>query len=110
MQCVSCGKEGTKLCAQCGVARYCSRECQKADWLNHKTQCKSLKLEKQSKSAEKKNAEQEQPVDYFQSGVDFWVKGTLSAEQGKLEAAAEDFVYAFWLDNALTGICEHHEQ
>ncbi|TCD66754.1 hypothetical protein EIP91_000995 [Steccherinum ochraceum] len=34
--------EGTHLqaCRACGVARYCSRECQKSDWKTHKKQCK----------------------------------------------------------------------
>ena len=31
-----------KPCAGCRVAQYCSRECQKADWPNHKIMCKKL--------------------------------------------------------------------
>lgn len=31
-----------KLCSDCRVVKYCSRECQKKDWKNHKTMCKAL--------------------------------------------------------------------
>ena len=31
--CAACGaKPGTLKCGKCGIARYCSRECQKSDW------------------------------------------------------------------------------
>lgn len=37
----SCRKKGISFCAQCKVAKYCSRECQVADWKNgHKNNCK----------------------------------------------------------------------
>jgi MYND finger len=41
--CPSCGKqEATLLCTRCRMQRYCSRECQKADWKkSHKQQCTS---------------------------------------------------------------------
>ena len=35
-----------KSCTGCRVARYCSRECQKADWSSHRTMCKTLALKK----------------------------------------------------------------
>lgn len=41
-QCGSCGATSGQLmsCAGCGKVRYCSRECQKADWKTHKSRCK----------------------------------------------------------------------
>lgn len=33
-----------KQCSGCGVVQYCSRECQKNDWPNHKKDCKSMAL------------------------------------------------------------------
>ena len=38
-----CDSPGTKVCVRCGEARYCSRECQKADWKTHKRNCKKKK-------------------------------------------------------------------
>ena len=35
-----------KSCTGCRVARYCSLDCQKADWSRHRTMCKTLALEK----------------------------------------------------------------
>ena len=29
-------------CARCNLAAYCSRDCQKADWKEHKTKCKEI--------------------------------------------------------------------
>jgi hypothetical protein len=41
--CRSCNvKFGTRSCGQCQVARYCSRECQVADWDHHQIQCSSI--------------------------------------------------------------------
>lgn len=34
-----CQTFGTKSCAKCGVAKYCSRECQLQDWPKHKEIC-----------------------------------------------------------------------
>jgi hypothetical protein len=34
-----CGKKGTKVCNKCRLAKYCSRECQVADFPKHKTIC-----------------------------------------------------------------------
>ena len=38
-QCQYCGKNGSKRCARCETARYCSRECQAKDWKEHKLVC-----------------------------------------------------------------------
>ena len=41
--CPSCHKVGEhKPCAGCLMVSYCSRDCQKKDWRNHKTVCKIL--------------------------------------------------------------------
>lgn len=34
-----CQAEGTKKCAACKNVSYCSKECQKANWTEHKSQC-----------------------------------------------------------------------
>jgi len=41
--CTYCGKQGVKLqlCSACKRSRYCSKECQKAAWPEHKTVCRS---------------------------------------------------------------------
>ena len=45
--CNTCSKERTASgeellkCAGCGKVRYCSKECQRADWKSHKGLCKS---------------------------------------------------------------------
>ena len=33
---------GSLLCGQCSTVKYCSKECQKADWKDHKLSCKEL--------------------------------------------------------------------
>ncbi|XP_056112125.1 histone-lysine N-methyltransferase SMYD3 [Rhinichthys klamathensis goyatoka] len=42
--CQSCLKRGESLsrCSQCKTARYCSVQCQKQAWLDHKRECKCL--------------------------------------------------------------------
>src|SRR4051812_30407948 len=37
-----CGKPGDKRCGRCKAIGYCSKECQVADFLNHKKICKML--------------------------------------------------------------------
>jgi hypothetical protein len=37
----SCDKSGVHLCAGCGSERYCSKECQTADYANHKQTCQT---------------------------------------------------------------------
>lgn len=34
-----CSEAGVNRCAQCKIAKYCSRGCQKSDWTGHKKQC-----------------------------------------------------------------------
>jgi hypothetical protein len=43
-KCLCCKSTPKKLkkCAKCGVAKYCSKECQAKDWPRHKTECRSL--------------------------------------------------------------------
>jgi hypothetical protein len=45
--CVLCRKPGSRHCARCSIdstasTHYCSRECQAADWSEHKTACKVI--------------------------------------------------------------------
>ncbi|KIJ28732.1 hypothetical protein M422DRAFT_189415 [Sphaerobolus stellatus SS14] len=40
-KCQACGKgNDLQLCSRCGEVAYCSTECQKTDWKNHKSSCK----------------------------------------------------------------------
>ena len=41
--CASCGAQGNdmKICVRCQGPRYCGRECQRADWPQHKRVCRS---------------------------------------------------------------------
>jgi hypothetical protein len=44
LDCEACGKESKgevnfKCCGHCKMVRYCSTECQKADWSKHKVVC-----------------------------------------------------------------------
>ncbi|KAH8798446.1 hypothetical protein DL96DRAFT_1639411 [Flagelloscypha sp. PMI_526] len=41
--CEICGKNAASKCLQCQIVRYCGAECQKLDWPNHRTLCRSLK-------------------------------------------------------------------
>jgi len=41
-QCSNCKKECTKKCSTCQGAYYCSRECQRASWRKHRSDCKIL--------------------------------------------------------------------
>jgi hypothetical protein len=40
--CLSCNKPGTLRCSSCSNARYCSTDCQKRDWKQHKAVCRSF--------------------------------------------------------------------
>ena len=43
--CLNCGnKRGLKACAVCGLATYCSKDCQKAHWSDHKLVCRPTKI------------------------------------------------------------------
>ena len=37
--CAVCGKEAPLRCSRCRIARYCSANCQRADWKKHKPVC-----------------------------------------------------------------------
>lgn len=37
--CCVCGSEGRQRCGKCRSTRYCSRECQRADWKRHRQFC-----------------------------------------------------------------------
>ncbi|KAL0578015.1 hypothetical protein V5O48_003965 [Marasmius crinis-equi] len=41
--CVVCGNDSAKRCTGCLSVEYCSQECQKAHWAEHKSQCRTLK-------------------------------------------------------------------
>lgn len=65
--CATCRKDKSTLpnplkkCSGCGGPRYCSRECQKADWKQHKKFCKTPNASQQA-STESKMLD---PVDYY---------------------------------------------
>ena len=49
--CQNCGKEAGKSwkkCSICRLGRYCSEECQRADWKEHKKSCKKAAARKES--------------------------------------------------------------
>lgn len=56
-QCANCAKTGSDLgvtlkrCSRCGITCYCSRECQKADWKEHKKGCASKETSTSSTDA-----------------------------------------------------------
>ncbi|KAF9029793.1 hypothetical protein BDZ89DRAFT_1159624 [Hymenopellis radicata] len=39
-------------CVNCRTAKYCSKECQRADWRNHKLACKKIEQDRQKLAAE----------------------------------------------------------
>ncbi|KIW26972.1 uncharacterized protein PV07_06755 [Cladophialophora immunda] len=41
--CIMCPRRGLKICPNCKDARYCSKDCQKLDWKNHKIICPSFR-------------------------------------------------------------------
>ena len=42
--CPVCGAKAVRACARCNVQRYCSRECQKSHWKEHKKSCKAPEM------------------------------------------------------------------
>ncbi|KAJ3504307.1 hypothetical protein NLJ89_g8002 [Agrocybe chaxingu] len=40
--CSYCGEIGQQKCARCKIASYCSRECQRKDWPDHKKSCTEM--------------------------------------------------------------------
>uniref|UniRef100_A0A7S2K7D0 MYND-type domain-containing protein n=1 Tax=Leptocylindrus danicus TaxID=163516 RepID=A0A7S2K7D0_9STRA len=47
--CYSFAYDEMKYCSNCRVVKYCSKECQKADWKKHKMQCKTLAASRKDK-------------------------------------------------------------
>ena len=45
-RCRSCGEQPAKIaaCSVCFSAGYCGKDCQRADWPRHKSECKSLRV------------------------------------------------------------------
>jgi len=43
--CGICKKEGSKKCTGCYIEWYCSAECQRADWKDHKAKCQAQRAE-----------------------------------------------------------------
>jgi len=41
-ECAKCGKVGMKRCGRCQMRWYCSPECQRVDWKQHKKRCKPM--------------------------------------------------------------------
>ena len=39
-KCAACGDPAKSKCNRCGLAKYCSRDCQKKDWTTHRKVCK----------------------------------------------------------------------
>src|SRR6516164_4696875 len=53
--CIQCESRGNfKVCTVCHEARYCSPECQKADWQRHKIYCGKKTLAKVATEIRKK--------------------------------------------------------
>lgn len=46
-----------KLCAGCGIVRYCSIDCQKVDWKEHKVTCKLIQEDTASVESAKASEE-----------------------------------------------------
>lgn len=45
-----CGKNAPQLCKKCGLQGYCSRECQIADWKEHKIKCFSPEIREKQRA------------------------------------------------------------
>lgn len=66
--CDVCGKQSGMQCSLCKTIYYCSKECQKSDWIFHKEECKHCK------PGTKKRI-----VEYFNSQTKFKVKHVKNA-------------------------------
>lgn len=47
----ACSSYGSQKCSACGLASYCSQECQRLDWCAHKAWCKKHRGKKKKKPA-----------------------------------------------------------
>lgn len=45
-QCSVCDKEATQRCSGCQSVYYCSRDHQRKDWKNHRSACRSYRIER----------------------------------------------------------------
>lgn len=52
MSCTQCGAPSKKVCSKCHKARYCSIDCQRLDWDDHKLICVDHKLGQNDRSCE----------------------------------------------------------
>ena len=59
--CDCCGDRGPQatrfVCSGCLEAKYCSKECQKLNWLDHKGLCLQIKAEREEKEKRKELGE-----------------------------------------------------
>lgn len=107
-ECHHCRKLASdpKQCARCKSARYCSKECQIADWkAGHKLKCKQATADRRSHAKEKKAYAQKRdevsklpPLDATLDPRDLWVKAE-SADTA--EDAVFYFTVALFLDSSL---------
>src|SRR5947199_9273528 len=89
-------KDNLKYCAKCRNTLYCSRECQKADWKQHKQVCGGKQTGKQSPISGRHNP-------------DFEVANLLlgRAAESSLHNIPEKDVFAQLID-CFRRRCEHH--
>jgi tetratricopeptide (TPR) repeat protein len=57
----TCDKVGVKVCSACSSVWYCSGDCQKAHWPNHKGPCKQMRLAKAATAGSSGKAEDSAP-------------------------------------------------
>ncbi len=50
-----CGTISNKICSRCNIISYCSKECQKKDWVYHKTICKASSVNPNLSYTQQKN-------------------------------------------------------
>lgn len=52
MHCLYCYKNAQFKCGSCLESSYCSKDCQKLDWLNHKVECELIEGQKRERDGE----------------------------------------------------------
>ncbi|KUJ06811.1 uncharacterized protein LY89DRAFT_790195 [Mollisia scopiformis] len=72
-KCDTCGKQGDTLkeCIKCHSVTYCSKDCQKADFKNHKKVCAKMAQE-YAKNADFKMASRTAPSEGHRGGLQKW--------------------------------------